>query len=267
MKASIAYSLTTSCATASILIACGSAPRTLANSPVHKAASCPADAVYVGGGVFMLGSLEEHHMALSNYTIAPFCMSRHAASVVEYKSCVVSGECHPDPIPRTDPMCDGVSMGRPWDREDKDILGPAMCLSYFDALSYCSAHGGRLPDEQEWELAVRGVDGRRYPWGNEAPPYEPIGNWDHFGIKRPFSDTSPSGVEGTMWYINEWTSTELSDSDKAALLPTSPKFDPASKWFWLRGYLYPGANDAWHHVPLDAHARQLAGVRCAFVVR
>ena len=206
-----------------------------------RAMAAPADdldLIAIPGGAFVMGDPEgEPDEVLRAVVVGPFRLMRFEVTNRQFSRFVLeSGH-------RTDPERSGE--GFVWtDRwravahadwrhpagPEATLVGlddhPVVQVSASDAAAFCAHYSLRLPRDEEWEFAARGLNGRRFPWGN-APPEEQGHRRANFGsLKCCAPDASdgylrtapvgrfPSGVSpfglydmaGNVW---EWTGSRI----------------------------------------------------------
>jgi serine/threonine protein kinase/class 3 adenylate cyclase len=80
-------------------------------------------------------------------------------------------------------------------------------ISYWEALAYARWKGARLPTEQEWEKAARGVDGRLFVSGNRPSTVRSVSTMVR--LPEPAEiEVSPYGCYGLTQVLSQWTSSE-----------------------------------------------------------
>ncbi len=98
---------------------------------------------------------------------------------------------------------------RPIFIKDKRYNGkrqPVVGIGIQDAKDYAKWAGKRLPTEEEWEKAARGVDGNLWPWGNAPSSKKYNGkrqaNWRPVSVGSFTAGDSPYGLSdmaGNVW--------------------------------------------------------------------
>ena len=157
--------------------------------------------VYVGEGIFVMGSNDDprsKEFPAHGVYLDAFWMDKYEVSNAMYAKCVDAGVCLP-PVLRLNPY-----YGK-WAYRNL----PVVYTNWYAAETYCAWAGRRLPTEAEWEKAARGTDGRKYPWGNEAPNAR-LANFDGSMIHEAVSvyryplGASPYGALNMSGNVREW---------------------------------------------------------------
>ncbi len=157
------------------------------------------------GGAFAMGTDDRHHPEagpLHDVTVSPFSLDRLEVSNALWAACVRCGTC-------TLPDEDGSFTGRePYYGNEEFDDHPVIYVSWEQAKAYCEGLGKRLPTEAEWELAARGTEDRRWPWGRETPGAQRANfgylNGDTTPVGNHPTGATPEGVLDLAGNVWEW---------------------------------------------------------------
>ena len=125
------------------------------------------------------GSFEFGEEPAEVVDLQEFHIGRSPITNAEYKNFLDANADYPVPYVDT-----AWAWPYNWDRDERTYPAgkgdhPVVLVSWEDALAFCRWAELRLPTEREWEKAARGVDGRRYPWGDGYEDQAAANLWGH----------------------------------------------------------------------------------------
>ena len=113
--------------------------------------------VYVPSSEFIMGADEDDN-PVHTVSLGSFWIYQSEVTNQMYAMCVAE-ECDP---PMVDPAIPDYTLP---ELANEPVVG----VSWEMAKTYCQWAQGQLPTEAQWELAARGPDGNKFPWGADEP--------------------------------------------------------------------------------------------------
>jgi formylglycine-generating enzyme required for sulfatase activity len=203
-----------------------------------EASASPGETIQIPAAQFSMGcdaavdtECKDDEKPLHMVSLDAFAIDKTEVTQDQYAACVTAGMC-------AAPACD-------WDCTKGDT--PAACIHWNDAKAYCAWAGGRLPTEAEWELAARGTDGRKFPWGNDAPDCDHLNMEGCEGMAASVGShpkgASPYGAMDMAGNVVEM----VADLYGATYYSTSPAKDPPGP---TTGTHYVGRGGGFRSLPV-----------------
>ncbi|OYE02602.1 SUMF1/EgtB/PvdO family nonheme iron enzyme [Nostoc sp. 'Peltigera membranacea cyanobiont' 232] len=227
-----------------------------------------AEMIPIHGGYATIGTSDSSHAYADEEKpvwhpyISDFQIQKFEVSNRLYRLCVQAWHCD-----------EPVNPSRLYN--DKFLNHPVVEVTVFYAAKFCDWLGGRLPTELEWERAARGIEGQKFPWGDDpqiikfANVYFPeTYEKDTEQVNSYPQGKSKEGVYNLIGNVEEWTSSYLQDSYinyKKEYFWKNPKHLPESDFFITRGKSWKTEirrTTQRSQVPAKHHETD-TGIRCA----
>ena len=173
-----------------------------------------APAILVPGGTFIMGDDEDSPRR--ELFVEAFYMDKYEVTVGRYAGFMKA--------------TGNLKAPEEWDTVDLKTGAnlPVVGVDWLDAYNYCHWAGKRMPTEAEWEKAARGVEERKYPWGNDPPTPDharflisdqtPVYKNGVAAVGSHSKGASALGIQdlaGNVWeWVADWYSESFSSADK-----------------------------------------------------